>query len=445
MNHQASLTAVSTGPKPLSELVACGDLSQIEIATADHQGHLRGKRFPITALPRLKEHGFAMSDALLAWNFVADIADVGLTNYDTGFPDLVCVPDCERAYPLPWRRGAALVIGDAMYRDPDRPVPTSPRAVLRSVLDRYERAGFTVKAALELEFYLLDEQRRPLTEGPHCYSLSRANELEPALGEIFKHADYMGLPVEAANHEYGSGQAEVNLRYDDALSAADQTAVFKFAVKEIARRRGRIATFMAKPFSELSGSSMHVHFSLWRDGEPAFASAHDQPNELMLHSIGGLLEHLSGATLYASPTVNSYKRFEDGSFAPTSANWGFDNRTVSIRALLEQPTACRVEVRVGGADANPYWVLASQLAAALDGIDCETDPGPPEKGNAYGRGPRLPVTLAGAVAAARADTRLVERLGELACSDFALLSESEWAAFVGTVTDWDRDRYLDVV
>jgi glutamine synthetase len=250
------------------------------------------------------------------------------------------------------------------------------------------------------------------------------------------------VALEGGNSEYGPGQCEVNLGHADALAAADQAARFKYAIRELARRRGVLATFMAKPFADHAGNSMHLHVSLWRHDEPAFASADGAENVLMRQAVGGLLRHLPGIVLFGAPTVNSYKRFEIGSFAPATVTWGGDNRSVAVRSLVESAPATRIELRTGAADAQPHWAIASALAAITAGIEDQDDPGEPGQGDRYRAGRPLPRTLADAAAAARADEIVSEVLGADAVHDAVALAELEWEAFTGSVTQWDRDRYL---
>ena len=212
---------------------------------------------------------------------------------------------------------------------------------------------------VEIEMYLLGPDNQPLSTGVHCYSLQKANDLEPAASDILLGlGDFVRL--EGGNVEYGPGQWEVNLAHDEALAAADQGVRLKYGVREMARREGVKATFMAKPFNKLSGSSMHLHVSLWKDGEPAFA-----PGERLREPAHAAARSAAssgtcpGIALYGSPTVNSYKRFELDSFAPVNVSWGGDNRTVSIRSLIESPNATRIELRTPASDANPYWAAAA--------------------------------------------------------------------------------------
>jgi glutamine synthetase len=202
---------------------------------------------------------------------------------------------------------------------------------------------------------------------------------------------------------------------------------------------------MAKPFNVISGCSMHLHVSLWKDGEPAFVPEGGAENPLHLAAIGGLMRHLSGIVLYGAPTVNSYKRFENASFAPTTAVWGGDNRTVSVRSLPETAASTRIELRTGAADAQPHWAIAGLLAAVAAGVEGSLDPGAKGQGNLYGKGEPLPANLFDAVQAARADEAIVGILGEDAVFDYSACALAEWNRFCLEVTDWDRNRYLRLV
>jgi glutamine synthetase len=294
---------------------------------------------------------------------------------------------------------------------------------------------------VEIEFHLLGSDGLPLVEGDQAYSLQVLNQLDPVFGAILEGLREF-VALEGGSSEYGPGQCEVNLRYADALQAGDEAARFKYGTRELARRHGALATFMAKPFAEHAGNSMHLHVSLWRYGEPAFASVDDGENPLMRHAIGGVLCHLPGTVLFGAPTVNSYKRFEVGSFAPATAIWGGDNRSVAVRSLVDTPRATRIELRVGGADAQPRWAIAALLAAVAAGIEAEDDPGERGEGNLYTAGRPLPPTLADAVAAARAHETITRILGTDAVHDYIALADLEWSAFIGSVSEWDRERYL---
>ncbi len=419
-----------------------GLVQEVEVMWLDHQGHARGKRIDAAGfLERATGEGFGFCSAGLAWDINGEVR-TGLRHADwtTGFPDFFAVPDLRSFRLLPWRPRAGHVISDLVDERREL-VGAAPRTVLHRAIERLASLGYRAKIGVEIEFHLLDEAGVPLVGGMQTYSLEVLNQLDPVFGEILDGLRRF-VALEGGNTEYGPGQCEVNLGHLDALAAADQAARFKYATRELARRRNAIATFMAKPFGDQAGNSMHLHLSLWSDDEPVFTPEGDAENPLMRHALGGILHHLPGIVLYGAPTVNSYKRFELGSFAPTSINWGGDNRTVAVRSLLSTPSASRLELRTGAADAQPHWAIASLLAAIAAGIEAGLDPDRRGEGNLYGTGEPLPATLADAVAAARADHTIAEILGEDAVHDYAALAELEWQAFVGAVGDWDRDRYL---
>lgn len=435
-------------PRSREEVAAAiegGVLREVEVAWPDHQGILRGKRVPAGKfLRRAESSGFPFCDAALAWNFVGDVLDgMRLTGWDTGYGDMIARPDLSTFRWLPWKPGVGIVVADLVDHHGER-TRTAPRTVLQRAIDRLDSLGYQAAIGVEIEFYLLDPSGEPLADGVQCYSLQKANEMDPVFTDLF---DGLGriADVEAANVEYGPGQCEVNLRYDAPMASADQAMLFKYAAKELARRGGAMPTFMAKPFNGVSGNSMHLHVSLWKDGQPVFAPEDGKENALALNALGGMMKHLPGIALFGSPNINSYKRFEDQSFAPTTAVWGGDNRTVSIRSLVETPEATRLELRIGGADAQPHWACASLLAAVIAGIEGELDPGPKGQGNLYGVGEPLPRTLWHAVQATRADETISEILGEDAVFDYTAIALAEWEVFCTEVTDWDRARYMRLV
>lgn len=448
-HHRLSPAAAATAGVDDGDAVAAlaaalehGELREVEVMWVDHQGHARGKRISAPLfLDRARGAGFAFCNAALAWDVAGDVKS-GLrhADWDTGFPDFFAVPDLRSFRRLPWRDGAGHVISDLVDHHGEL-VAASPRTVLRRAVDRLAALGYRARVGVEIEFHLLAPDGTPLSDGVQAYSLQVLNQIEPVFGTILTGLrDFVAL--EGGNSEYGPGQCEVNLGHLEALEAADQAARFKYATRELARRSDALATFMAKPFGDQAGNSMHLHLSLWREDEPAFAPHDGAENALMRTAVGGILTHLPGIVLYGAPTVNSYKRFEVGSFAPASVTWGADNRTVAIRSLIETPEATRVELRVGAADAQPHWAIASLLAAVIAGLEHGADPGERGEGDLYAAGAPLPRTLADGITAAREDTAISEILGEDAVHDFIALAQAEWETFVGSVTDWDRDRYL---
>ena len=312
-----------------------GSLREIEVAWSDPFGHAAGKRIPAGLfLDRARGHGFAFCEAALGWNADATVIDsLQLTNWDGGYPDVFAVPDLATFRPLPWRPRVGHVISDIVTHD-RTPSKLDPRAVLRGVLDQLAALGYTAKVGVELEFYLSNADGSPFQNDIHAYSLENANALEPLIGDLYEILSGF-TRLEGIQTEYGPGQVETNLVYTDALEAADDSARLKYAVKEVARRHGKIASFMPKPFAEHSGSSAHLHISLWQDGAPAFAPVDGAENELTLHAIAGLLEHLPSITLFGAHSVNAYRRFEPDSFAPATVTWSRDNRSAAVRSLVE--------------------------------------------------------------------------------------------------------------
>ena len=434
---------VSPRREGLEAVIAEHELSELEVAWADHFGHTLGKRLPTAGFAeRAVGERFGFCDATLSWDATAEVHSGGrLTDWRTGFPDLYVAPDPATFRFLPWRRRAGQFIGD-VETHAGEPIHTAPRTVLRRVVARLAELGYEAQVGVEIECFLLDPGGNPLGGSVHCYSLEKANELDPGLSAIVSGLDGY-VPLEGVTGEYGPGQIEINLSHADPLTAADDGFRLKYATRVLARDAGVGVTFMAKPFAGLSGNSMHLHLSLLRDGQPAFSPEDGGENALGRSVIASLVDHLPGITVFGAPTVNSYKRFEPESYAPTTAAWGGDNRSASVRSLIEKPTSTRIELRTPGADANPYWAIASLLAAVTVGLEGALGQPPPKgEGNLYGIGAPLPRTPVEAVALARADKEIVDLLGEDAVFDYTLLVEREWEASLRAVTDWERDRYL---
>ena len=423
--------------------IADGSLTEIEVAWSDPFGHAAGKRIPAGQfLARATGSGFAFCEAALGWNTDGTVIDtLRLTNWDGGYPDVFAVPDLSTFTRLPWRPRVGHVISDIVthHRTPSL---LDPRAVLRRVLDRLAGLGFTAKIGVEFEFYLLEPDGAPIIDDIQAYSLENANALDPLISDLYETLGAF-TRLEGIQTEYGPGQVETNLVYTDALAAADDSARLKYAAKEVARRHGKLASFMPKPFSEHSGSSAHLHISLWRDGEPAFAAVNESESPEALYAIAGLIEHLPSITLFGAHSVNAYRRFAPDTFAPATVNWSRDNRSAAVRSLVEEaPDASRIELRSGASDSNPYWLISSALAAVIAGLEARRLPPEAATGNLYGRGTPLPDSLGTALALATQDDTILEILGADSVLDFAALARSEWQQYVGHVSDWERRRYL---
>jgi len=275
-----------------------GSLAEIEIAWSDPFGHAQGKRIPASQfLNRALGTGFAFCEASLGWNTEGTVVDsLRLTNWSGGYPDVYAVPDLATYRRLPWRPRVGHVISDIVGHDRS-PSLLDPRAVLKKVLEHLASLGFTAKIGVELELYLLNADGSPFQDDIHAYSLENANALDPVLADLYETLNAF-TALEGIQTEYGPGQIETNLVYTDALDAADDAARLKYAAKEVARRHGKIASFMPKPFTEHSGSSQHLHISLWRGDEPAFGARYIRNTPKCVRRIGALsaAENASAST-----------------------------------------------------------------------------------------------------------------------------------------------------
>ncbi len=423
------------------------------LAGADTHGIMRGKRVPIAELDRAAERGIALCDVIWALP-VDEVQPVQPPpGHDgwfprAGYPDMLAMPDLETARIVPWHDRTALLLCDFVDRD-GRAIPLSPRAVLRSVVDRARSMGVEPIVGIELEFYALRETpqsvraKRPsqleaVEERPSVYGVVAASRHEDFAGAVRATLHEYGLAVEACAPEAGPGQFEINVRAAPALQAADEAFLLKSAVKEIAARHGLLATFMAKPRSDWPGSSCHLHLSL-RDATPA----------AMRHLIGGLLDGMAEMTAILAPTPNSYRRFTPYSWAATTATWSVDNRSAGVRAILDGDAIARVEHRQAGADANPYLAAAAALATGLDGVRRACEPPPPIDGDVYaladGAVPALPASLGAATDLLERSALARDWLGDDVVDHCVAMRREELAAQSAAVTDWETARYLEAL
>ncbi|CAB4933210.1 MAG: glutamine synthetase [Actinobacteria bacterium] len=439
-------------------------ITTVRIAGTDIDGLLRGKRIPVDYfLESVWDKGSNIADILFGW----DVADEPMTNltftgWHTAYPDVTLLPDLSTLRLAPWDPNAATVLCDIVRLD-GSPLELSPRTLLKNVVSQARAAGYEPAAAYEFEFYVFKQSpeelaasswrdAEPLTSGNRTYSIYRGTSTEYLIGEIRESLRECGIFIEASNSEHGPGQFEVNIHYSDAVSAADQAVILKHAVKEIAVKHGHTATFMAKVRSEWAGSSGHLHQSLSNlDGTAAFANPSDSGSlsSVGLNYIAGLVEMAPAFMALYCPTVNSYKRIEGGSWAGSSATWGRDNRTVACRAIPATGHAARVENRIAGADANPYLVVAANVAAGLHGVVNGLTPPAAMTGNAYeatdGSAVLLPTSLQAATAALRASETARKLLGDAFVDHFALTRDWETRQFGRAVTDWETARYMEMI
>ena len=415
----------------------------VVLGLGDLNGIMRGKRIPASHWETICKNGNALSIALFALDMTCDVWDTPYVNFDNGYPDMHLFP-MGKPVPVPWEPGVAMTFAYAEGMD-HKPVPIDPRLVLQRQCERAADMGIEVQVGTELEFYLLDpETNMPRDRGIQVYGIQRAAELEHVLGPIRRQINEFGIPIEQSNPEYAPGQVEVNIRYANAMLAADRVVMFRSLVKEVAAANGYKATFMAKPFPDQSGNGFHAHYSLWKDDVNIFAD-NGQLSHAGRHFTGGLQKRMAETALCGSATVNGFRRRQPYTFCPVNTSWGVDNRTVGIRIILGGDSSIRVEKRDGGADCNPYLLLAADIAAGLDGIEREIEPSEMTSGNAYESetDAPIPTDLADAIARARASDWLRDLMGELTWELYCQQSERELEFFANQVTPFETERYLD--
>ena len=418
----------------------------VVLGLGDLNGIMRGKRIPSSHWDTICKNGNALSIALFALDMTCDVWDTPYVNFDNGYPDMHMFPST-KPIALPWEPGVAMAFARVEGMD-HKPVPIDPRNALVSQVERAEKMGFTLQVGTELEFHLLDpETLAPRDQGIQVYGLERAAELEHVLGPIRRQINECGIPIEQSNPEYAPGQVEVNIRYADALLAADRVVMFRTLVKQLAAAHGYKATFMAKPFFEHSGNGFHAHYSLWKDGKNTFANG-GKLSDTGRHFLGGMQSRMAENAVCGSATVNGYRRRQPFSFCPINTSWGIDNRTVGLRVIEGSDSAVRVEKRDAGADCNPYYLLAADIAAGLDGIENAIEPGPICEGNGYELEdePPIPTDLGTAIKLARESDWLKDVMGEMRWELYLQQSERELAFFndylANQVTSHERARYL---
>jgi glutamine synthetase len=431
-----------------------GTVDTVLLVLADMEGRLQGKRLTAAHfLDEVAEHGAEGCNYLLAVDVDMNTVDgYAMSSWGSGYGDFAMVPDFATLRRMPWHPGSALVLADLAWFD-GTPVPASPRQILRRQLDRLAARGLRAFAGTELEFVVYRDsyedawQRgyRDLTPANQYnvdYSLLGTARVEPLLRRLRVDMAGAGLTPESAKGECNYGQHEIAFRYADALGCADHHVIYKNGAKEIAAQEGVALTFMAKPNAR-EGNSCHIHFSL-RSLDPdgaVFADGHGM-SALMRRALAGTLATMREFTLLYAPNVNSYKRYQPGSFAPTAVRWGVDNRTCALRVVGHGPDALRYENRVPGGDVNPYLAIAAMAAGALYGIEHELTLEDALTGNAYADpdAPRVPATLREAAALWESSGIARDAFGADVVEHYANNARVELAAFDAAVTDWELYR-----
>jgi glutamine synthetase len=430
------------------EFIRAHNIKNVRLVFADQNALTRGKVVPVEMFLKNLTTGFGFATSIFAMDIEGEtIVETGLL-FEKGDPDILTIPDLATLTLVPWKPNTAQVIVDA-FEEYGLPFFAAPRQILKNVLAKLATAGYEAKVASELEFYLLHgDTFKPTTEGTHSYSILHLVETEKQIEAFERHAQAMSIPLEATLSEYAPGQFEINLRHEEALAMADHTFLFRNMVKETARQLGYHVTFMAKPFQDIAGSSFHLHVSLWKDGKNVFAFSESKPTALpqeLRHFIGGCQKYLNPAAAFFAPSINAYKRLRPGSYAPVNDSWGMDNRTVSLRIPPAHGNACRLEIRTPGADANPYLVIAAALAIGFLGLQEKIEPQPAIEGNAYLLPSTLPRDLHAALEALANCSELMNWLGKDFVQVYSIIKRAEWQKYVGTITEWEREKYFKLL
>lgn len=446
----------------LASMIGDGAVDTVLVCFPDNQGRLVGKRvMGQYFLDTVAEGSIEACNYLLAVDVEMNpLPGYRAFNWEQGYGDFSAVPDLSTLRLVPWLERTALVLCDLVdEHDRTQPIDVSPRAILKAQEARAAELGFTVNIGAELEFFLFKDSYAEAAEKryhglvPHSdvvedYHILQTTRDEYIIRDIRNGLQGAGVPVEFSKGEAGKGQHEINLLYATATEMADRNTIYKNAAKEIADGHGRALTFMAKYDPDEVGSSCHIHSSLWdAKGKKSLMWDEDAPHHLsdtFRHWLGGLMHASRELALLFAPTVNSYKRFQPDSWAPTAVAWGLDNRTCGLR-LVGHGQGYRVESRIPGADVNSYLAFAGVIAAGLYGIEHELDPGDPLVGNAYTDPDveHIPSTLVEAIELFRGSEVAKAAFGDEVHHHLLNSAEQEWAAFNRAVTDWELRRNFE--
>jgi glutamine synthetase len=437
----------------LRGMVAAGTIETVVAGFTDHYGRLMGKRFDAEMFVDevAKSGGHACNYLLTVDMEMEPVPGYKFANWELGYGDFHLVPDLGTLRLASWLEKSAFVICDVKSEKTHGYVPVAPRSILRRQVDAAKQQGYTGFAATELEHFLfrtpyrdaaLQDYRNLEPAGWYLedYHILQGTRTENFHAAARRHLKLSGVPVETSKGEWGRGQHELNIRYAEALDMADRHALFKQCLKEVADAAGMSVTFMAKFAADGAGSSCHIHFSLWRDAKNVFEGASDQ----FRWFLGGWIAHVPDVMVFYAPTVNSYKRYVDASWAPTRLAWSNDNRTAGFR-VVGQGAGTRIECRIPGADCNPYLALAASLASGLDGIANRIEPPECFVGDIYAAKslPRVPYTLAQATEKFVSSSFAKRAFGEEVVEHYGHFYTTEAAAYDKAVTDWELKRYFE--
>jgi len=453
----------------LKAKVASGEVETVVTVFPDLYGRLMGKR--ITGeyfLDYVAQKGMHACDYL----FIVDmdmepIPGYKFANWEAGFGDFHCVPDLSTLCMATWLEKSAFVMCDSFNDKTNEPTPVAPRSILRKQVEAAAAMGYRAIGASELEYYIFADSYAASREKQYVnlkpfgtyledYHILQGTREEPLNAAVRRHLGNSGVPVETSKGEWGPGQHELNIRYAEVLTMADRHSIYKQCFKDIADQLGLSVSFMAKYDQKLAGSSCHIHMSLWDkdlennlfDGEqPIGPDAHlPHASSEFKWFLGGWLKHMAELMPFVAPTINSYKRYQAGSWAPTGLAWCYDNRTAGFR-VVGHGKSLRIETRVPGADTNAYLAYAALLAAGLDGIRNKIEPPAIFKGDVYSASnlPQVPRTMRDAIAGLEKSAFAREAFGDDVVEHYLHFFKTEQTLFDNAVTTWERARYFEQI
>ena len=447
--------------KKLIKLVKAEKIETVVMGFSDHIGRMMGKRYDAEFfVEEGLAHGTHACNYLLTVDMEMDpTPGYDFANWELGYGDFHLVPDLATLRIASWLEKSAIVLCDIRDSQTGELVTVAPRSLLRKQLASAEKYNFAAMAASELEYYIYEDSYKLAAQKKYAdlepagwyledYHIMQGTRVEKFNALARRHLKKSGVPVENSKGEWGLGQHELNVKYSDALDMADRHVIFKQCLKEVAEKVGVSVTFMAKPHSGQAGSSCHIHFSLWRDGENIFAGDQQlgpiQCSQEFRWFLGGWMKHAAEMMVFYAPTINAYKRFEDGSWAPTRIAWCHDNRTAGFR-VVGSGKSLRIECRIPGADCNPYLVFAAVLASGLDGIATQIEPPDQFVGDVYAAQhlPRVPYTLREATDLFANSDFAKQAFGADVVKHYTHFFRTEQASFDKFVTDWERQRYFE--
>jgi len=440
---------------PISQYFKDFNIQEVEAIVPDMAGIARGKLMPAEKFQG--DRGMRLPESIFLQTVTGDYPEDTAQAMSPAEIDIILKPDPRTVRRVPWAaEPTAQVIHDCFYAD-GRRVKMAPREVLKHVLDLYAQRGWEPVVAPELEFYLVEPNvdadyplKPPMGRsgrsepGRQSYSIAAVNEFDPLFDDLYQFCEAQDIAIDTLIHEDGPAQMEINLLHGNALDLADQAFMFKRTAREAALRHKMYATFMAKPHAKEPGSAMHLHQSVVdkKTGKNVFSADDGTPTPLFFAHLAGLQRYLPAAMALFAPNVNSYRRITRFQVAPINVQWGYDNRTAGLRVPMSEPQSRRVEIRISGADANPYLATAASLACGYLGMVQGLSPTEPITGSAHDLPFSLPRNLDEAIRLLRECDPLIEILGDSFVSAFALVKEAEYEVFLQVISSWEREHLL---